>query len=120
MGLSRLFLSLWDFPAKNDMDELRRLLSLGVEVNTPSTDGRTALHVAAMLGSRGLIQYLIDQGANVNAVDSHGNAPLNVSLDSRSSRMKQNRVVNGICLNWPRPCVYVSEIQILFKQDDQS
>ena len=62
------------------MDRLRRLLSIGVEVNTPNTDGRTALHVAAMLGSRGMIQYLIDQGADVNTVDSYGNASLNVSV----------------------------------------
>lgn len=61
------------------MDELRRLLSLGVESNTANTDGRTALHLAAISGSRGLIQYLIDQGADINAVDSYGNASLNVS-----------------------------------------
>lgn len=64
---------------RHDLDELERLTLLGVDVNAPSVDGTAALHTAASLGSRGVVQYLIDQGADVNAVDSWGNTPLNVS-----------------------------------------
>ena len=64
---------------KNDAEELQRLVSLGVDVNAPNFDGSTALHVAASVGSRGVVQYLTDHRADINAVDSLGNTPLNVS-----------------------------------------
>jgi len=64
---------------KNDVEELQRLVLLGVDVNAPNSDGSTALHVAAAVGSKGVVQYLADHRADINAVDSLGNAPLNVS-----------------------------------------
>lgn len=68
------------FSVKNDAEELHRLVSLGVDVNAPNFDGSTALHVAATTGSRGVVQYLTDHRADINAVDSLGNTPLNVSM----------------------------------------
>lgn len=64
---------------KNDAEELQRLVSLGVDVDALNSDGSTALHVAATVGSRGVVQYLTDHRADINAVDSLGNTPLNVS-----------------------------------------
>lgn len=64
---------------KNDVEELQRLVLLGVDVNAPNSDGSTALHLAATVGSRGVVQYLTDHRADINAVDSLGNAPLNYS-----------------------------------------
>lgn len=64
---------------KNDVEELQRLVSLGVDVNAPNEEGSTALHVSAAVGSRGVVQYLTDNKADINAVDSLGNTPLNVS-----------------------------------------
>ena len=64
---------------KNDVEELQRLVSLGVDVNAPNEEGSTALHVAAAVGSRGVVQYLTDNKADINAVDLLGNTPLNVS-----------------------------------------
>lgn len=64
---------------KNDVEELQRLVSLGVDVNAPNEEGSTALHVAAAVGSRGVVQYLTDNKADINVVDSLGNTPLNVS-----------------------------------------
>ena len=61
------------------MEELQRLVSLGVDVNAPNEEGSTALHVAAAVGSRGVVQYLTDNKADINVVDSLGNTPLNVS-----------------------------------------
>ena len=65
---------------KNNLEELQRLVLLGVDVNAPNLDGSTALHVAATLGSRGVVQYLTENRADINAVDSLGNTPLNVSI----------------------------------------
>ena len=62
------------------MEELQRLISLGVDVNAPNVDGATVMHLAATTGSRGVVQYLTDNRADINVIDSHGNAPLNVSI----------------------------------------
>lgn len=66
------------FLVKNDIEEISRLVSLGVDVNAPNSDGNCAIHVASKLGSRAVVQYLIDQRAEINTIDSSGNAPLNV------------------------------------------
>lgn len=60
-------------------------MPLGVDVNAPNSDGSTALHVAATVGSRGVVQFLTDHGADINAVDSLGNTPLNVSASGRNA-----------------------------------
>lgn len=64
---------------KNEVEELQRLVLLGVDVNASNSDGSTALHVAATVGSRGVVQYLTDHRADINVVDSLGKTPLNVS-----------------------------------------
>ena len=51
-----------------------------MDVNAANSGGGTALHVAASLGSRGVVQYLVNHRADINAVDSLGNTPLNVSV----------------------------------------
>lgn len=75
---------------KNDVEELQRLVSLGVDVNAPNEEGSTALHVAAAVGSRGVVQYLTDNKADINAVDSLGNTPLNYS------NMHEHRAVSQL------------------------
>ncbi|XP_048575772.1 poly [ADP-ribose] polymerase tankyrase-1 isoform X2 [Nematostella vectensis] len=65
--------------ARCDMEEVSRLITLGMDVNATNEDGSTALHVAATRGARGIVQYLIDHRADINAVDSWGNTPLNYS-----------------------------------------
>lgn len=62
------------------MEEIARLVSMGMDVNAANSNGSYAIHLAAKLGSRVLVQYLIDQRADINTVDSSGNTPLNVSI----------------------------------------
>ena len=85
------------------------MVLLGVDVNAPNSDGSTALHVAATVGSRGVVQYLTDHRADVNAVDSLGNAPLNVSTLS----LKKFIVLFVACFVCPfhgLPCNIVNKL----------
>ncbi len=50
------------------MDAVKFLMQLGADVNAADSRGYTPLHAAAYIGNNGLIQYLIDHGADVKAV----------------------------------------------------
>lgn len=60
-------------------DSLKQLLDSGVNVNATDRLGRTALHVAAMLGQTELARYLLSRGARVDARDKLGRTPLMIS-----------------------------------------
>ena len=52
------------------------LLERGVDVNSRRNDRRTPLHIASYLGKFGIVQILIGQSAEVDAVDDCGKTPL--------------------------------------------
>jgi len=58
---------------------VKLLAGLGVDVNAADTSGVTAVHGAVNNGYNGVIQFLFDKGANVNAKDKEGWTPLNVA-----------------------------------------
>jgi ankyrin repeat protein len=65
---------------KTDIAEL--LLAKGAKIDTAGDNGKTALHLAAMDGSKSMIELLIDRGAALNAADKYGNSPLKLSLEN--------------------------------------
>ena len=58
------------------IDTVRLLLELGADVMTVNGGGQTALHGAASMWEDGVIQLLVDHGADVNAEDQRGRTPL--------------------------------------------
>ena len=58
------------------VDTVRLLLELGSDVTVTNRYGQTALHGAASMWEDGVIQLLVDHGANVNAEDQRGRTPL--------------------------------------------
>lgn len=65
--------------ARNDVDEVRRLLMLGVSPDSTNEDGLTALHQCCIDDSGEMMKLLIDFGANVNAKDSEQWTPLHAA-----------------------------------------
>jgi ankyrin repeat protein len=62
-------------PENKALEAARLCLELGNEINAANADGETALHGAAYRGPQGtamLIQFLIDNGAKINAKNKHG------------------------------------------------
>lgn len=62
--------------AAGDVDELRRLLARGVNINRADYDGRTALHLAASEGHVNAVTFLIERGADASMLDRWGNTAL--------------------------------------------
>eukprot|EP00854_Cymbomonas_tetramitiformis_P004787 gene4787-5854_t len=63
--------------ADGDLDQLRRLVHTGLDVNCCDYDSRTALHLAASNGHLPCVQYLLELKAiDVNPEDRKGGTPL--------------------------------------------
>ena len=56
-------------PASN-VEAVKMLLDLGLDVNAADADGRTALHGAAHKGRNEVVQLLVDHGAKLDARDN--------------------------------------------------
>ncbi|GJQ79020.1 hypothetical protein Trydic_g181 [Trypoxylus dichotomus] len=65
--------------ARNDIDEVRNLLYRGVDPDSCNEDGLTALHQCCIDDNEAMLLLLLEQGANVNAVDSEKWTPLHAA-----------------------------------------
>lgn len=65
--------------ARNDIEEVKRLLMLGVSPDSTNEDGLTALHQCCIDDSEEMMKLLLDFGANVNAKDSEQWTPLHAA-----------------------------------------
>jgi ankyrin repeat protein len=62
------------------IEAIQLLLDGGADVNAASSDGRTALHGAALQGYDDVIKYLAAHGADLQAKDKKGFTPLDTAL----------------------------------------
>ena len=73
---------------KVDLDFAELLLSKGVDVNEAATSGDVAgwagIHYAASNGTKELIEFLIKNGADVNAKTADGKTPLSLAGSSNA------------------------------------
>ena len=63
----------------NALEAAKLALMLGDDIHAANAKGRTALHGAAGIGANGLIQFLFEKGANLNAKDRRGYTPLGIA-----------------------------------------
>jgi ankyrin repeat protein len=61
---------------ENDVSEVRRLLSVGADVNVKDGGGRTPLHWASTNGHVQVLKELVEHGADIEAKDRYGDTPL--------------------------------------------
>lgn len=57
------------------LQAVKAAVEMGVDVNARSSEGQTAMHMAAFTGADAVVQYLFDHGADVNAKDNFGETP---------------------------------------------
>jgi ankyrin repeat protein len=62
------------------IDAIGLLLEQGLDINDAATDGRTALHGAALQGYDDVIKYLVANGADLGAKDGKGFTALDTAL----------------------------------------
>ena len=62
-----------------DTDTVRALLEQSVDVNAAAVDGATALHGVGFRGINSVAEYLVEQGAKLDARDQHGWIPWSIA-----------------------------------------
>lgn len=62
------------------LQQLRRLLEEGADINATNNNGRTALMGATSYRNRGIVKELLVEGANVDAADSRGRTALMMAV----------------------------------------
>ena len=59
-------------------------MELGLNINATTTSGDTALHSAISgRGSKSIVQFLVESGADLQAKNKQGRTPLEVAVASR-------------------------------------
>ncbi|KAF6121025.1 phospholipase A2 group VI [Phyllostomus discolor] len=86
--------------AKN-AEMARLLLKRGGDVNSTSSAGNTALHVAVMRGRFDCVMALLTHGAHANARGEHGNTPLHLAMSKDNVEMVKALVVFGAEVDTP-------------------
>ncbi len=85
---------------KRTLDEIKKLLAQGADVNARDTMGVSPLHFAAARGDKEIAEHLISKGANVNAVDNiWKNTPLHTAARFGRSNIIEVLVSKGADLN---------------------
>jgi hypothetical protein len=71
--------------ATGDLRTAKAFLAHGVHINAQTRSG-TALHGAVVEGKLEMIEYLINQGADINAVNPYGDSPLATASEATANR----------------------------------
>lgn len=70
------------------LESIKYLLSLkGNEVDKLTHDGRTYIFWAGSSGNAELVEYLIEKGAKLDAIDSHGATPVTFSINGGAKNL---------------------------------
>ncbi|EKX42415.1 hypothetical protein GUITHDRAFT_48639, partial [Guillardia theta CCMP2712] len=65
-----------------DLEEVRRMLRKGVDINSCNYDGKTIMHMAASEGNYRVVELLLEEGAEKNQKDRWGNTPLQDAINN--------------------------------------
>lgn len=88
---------LWEASRRGDLDRIKTLLSSGVDVNSKTRYGATALSYAADKGHLEVVRFLVEAGADVNSVDTFYEAtPLGWALFNGHSEVATFLLGKGV------------------------
>lgn len=65
---------------KDALEALQVALAAGLDIHQKNKRGETALHGAAYRGADSIVQFLTDQGADVNVISNQGYTPLDEAM----------------------------------------
>jgi cytohesin len=106
-----LFMSLWlltlpvlsdplhDAVEEGTVEQVRRLLQSGIDINARDDDGETALHEAAEAGRLEMVRLLVEAGATRGVRDVEGETPLHEAVEDGHLEVVRYLVLHGAPVN---------------------
>ena len=91
--------SLREATITGDIEQVKKLIAQGADLNEKEKNGWTPLHYAGWYGQREVAKMLIAEGANVNATDSSGETPLHVGVRFGARYIRELLIAKGIKVN---------------------
>jgi ankyrin repeat protein len=82
-----------------NLDAVKEFLDDGVDVNSSSNSGYTALLASSLRGYTAVVKVLIEHGADVNARDNDGDFPLLASISNGHTDVAKLLLENGADIN---------------------
>lgn len=115
---------LLDATQRNDIEEVKRLLSSGIRPDIKNHDGFTAVHQSSIDGNNEMLKLLISYGADVNCTDDDGWTPLHAAAACRRRSIIRTLLENGADilamnseLTFPNDMTDDYEISNIFNQE---
>jgi hypothetical protein len=88
------------------LEAVKLLVGLGADLHAVNEDGWTALHAATLGGQQPVVQYLLDQGANLNARTKFGQTVLGMAEGYCNLRVAEGRILPSAgCIIGYRPAM---------------
>ena len=63
----------------NEIIKVSNLLHSGIDINSTTDSGNTALYISVKSKNKSLVMYLIEQGANINQQNNKGMTSLHIA-----------------------------------------
>jgi outer membrane protein OmpA-like peptidoglycan-associated protein len=88
-------LELHDAVRSKNLNEVKRLVSNGLLINSQDKDGYSAINLAVKLNHYEIAEFLIKKGASLNIVDIYKDTPLLVSTRNSTNAISKILLCNG-------------------------
>jgi outer membrane protein assembly factor BamB len=99
MELEKQANSLHKAAAAGDIEQVKKLVSEGANIDAKDKQGRTPLHNAAANGRMEVAELLIEKGADINAQHNSGGTPLHLAVNRGHKEMIELLITKGADIN---------------------
>ena len=84
---------------RSDLDQIKRHIFWGTDINQTDANGQTPLHVAAEKGRLIVAKLLLEHGANIEGKDSEGHPPIHAAVMAGRTQIAQLLIGKGAQFN---------------------
>lgn len=108
--------TLWGAAANGDLAAVARLVDTG-PIDAAGLNGATPLHIAAECGFCDVVEYLAEEGADLNTRDDDGNTPLHIAVRLGDELMRRDKESRTLVFT-PVSADLHEVVQLLINDDD--
>ena len=90
-----MYKQLFEAAKNGDLQDVTKLVGLGVDVNAVDKYGDTTLHLATENGHAAIVEYLVTRGADVNTINEDGDTALHWAAYCGHAAIVELLVSNG-------------------------